>query len=228
MFNSLKARATDLKKSVSANGILETVKLICSTLSDVNFDKEIGFSTQEPKLVPGEIEFSNQKLEGSLYLPARGRPFVKFLERQNFPKSYTFVDIGCGRGRVLWLAKTFGFAKVTGIEIDEELALAAKRNLIAKGLIEGTDFDIHAMNAADFIATDEKNIFFFYGPYISDKHLEAALTNLTRKKRENGDEQYMIYHCNICENSPLDRNKEFQKIADERVMGNRYFIYRAV
>lgn len=228
MFSNIKARAADFQKSVSANGVLDTLKLIYSTFADLKFDKEIGFSTQEPKLLPGLIEFNSEKHEGSLYLPARGEPFKKFLTRQKFSRTYTFTDIGCGRGRVLWLAKEYGFAKVIGIELDAELAADAKKNLSAKGLNEGSDFEIHAMNAADYVASADKNIFFFYGPYISDSDLMAVLKNLTRKKKETGEDQYMVYHCNVTPDTPLDRNSAFLKVGDVRILGNRYFIYKAV
>jgi SAM-dependent methyltransferase len=39
-----------------------------------------------------------------------------------------FVDVGCGRGRVLYLARDRGFARVVGVDIDESLAMDAQRN----------------------------------------------------------------------------------------------------
>lgn len=42
---------------------------------------------------------------------------------------YTFVDIGCGKGRALLLAATNPFAEVVGIELNPGLAAIARRNL---------------------------------------------------------------------------------------------------
>ena len=44
------------------------------------------------------------------------------------PERSTFVDLGCGKGRVLVLATEFGFRRVVGVEIDPALAQTARRN----------------------------------------------------------------------------------------------------
>ncbi len=40
----------------------------------------------------------------------------------------SFVDLGCGKGRVLIVAAEFGFARVIGVELSPELARTARRN----------------------------------------------------------------------------------------------------
>jgi SAM-dependent methyltransferase len=42
-----------------------------------------------------------------------------------------FVDFGCGKGRALYLAARYPFARVVGIELDSRLAQVARRNLMA-------------------------------------------------------------------------------------------------
>jgi SAM-dependent methyltransferase len=42
--------------------------------------------------------------------------------------SYAFVDLGCGKGRVLLLASTYPFRQVLGIELHTDLAETARRN----------------------------------------------------------------------------------------------------
>jgi SAM-dependent methyltransferase len=44
-------------------------------------------------------------------------------------EAYTFVDIGAGKGRALLLASEFPFRKVLGVELNEELAQIAQRNI---------------------------------------------------------------------------------------------------
>jgi len=227
MFKDLKARASDFIKSFRVNGWGETLKLTFSTIADFNFDKKIGISTERSKYIPHPVEFADEFHKGSLYLPTRGVPFLKFLKKLNLPKHYTFVDIGCGRGRVLWLAKSYGFVKVVGVEIDGELSADAEKNLSGKGLKLGEDFEVYQMNAANYLPKSDKNIFYFYGPYISDKDLNSILKNLTRKKSETGADQFMIYHCNVRATTPLDSTEAFEKIGDEKIQGNRYFIYKA-
>jgi len=47
------------------------------------------------------------------------------LEARNF----TFVDLGCGKGRALLLARDFGFKQIVGLELSAVLAEAARANL---------------------------------------------------------------------------------------------------
>jgi SAM-dependent methyltransferase len=42
---------------------------------------------------------------------------------------YTFVDIGCGKGRVVMLASEYGFHEVIGVELNPQLAAVAQKNL---------------------------------------------------------------------------------------------------
>jgi SAM-dependent methyltransferase len=43
--------------------------------------------------------------------------------------AYSFVDVGAGKGRALLLAAELPFRKVIGVEVSEELALMAQRNV---------------------------------------------------------------------------------------------------
>jgi len=43
--------------------------------------------------------------------------------------NYTFLDIGCGKGRVAMLASNYPFHQIIGIEIDTQLIAIARQNL---------------------------------------------------------------------------------------------------
>jgi SAM-dependent methyltransferase len=43
---------------------------------------------------------------------------------------YSFVDVGAGKGRALLLAAEFPFRKVIGVELSEELAHTARKNVV--------------------------------------------------------------------------------------------------
>ena len=52
------------------------------------------------------------------------------LEPSSFRISdYAFVDIGCGKGRVVLLASEYAFREVVGVELNPQLASTARRNL---------------------------------------------------------------------------------------------------
>jgi SAM-dependent methyltransferase len=47
--------------------------------------------------------------------------------------AYTFVDVGCGKGRALLLAAEAPFRKVVGVELNEDLARIARQNVTQWG-----------------------------------------------------------------------------------------------
>lgn len=44
-------------------------------------------------------------------------------------EGYSFVDVGAGKGRALFLAAEFGFRKIVGVELNPDLARIAQLNL---------------------------------------------------------------------------------------------------
>ena len=64
------------------------------------------------------------------YLPSPPRVTQWMLDRVGVqPATTTFVDLGCGKGRVVLLAAQRPFRRVVGIEISSELAAIARANL---------------------------------------------------------------------------------------------------
>jgi predicted RNA methylase len=55
------------------------------------------------------------------------RRWIEMPPRQDI-RDYTFVDFGCGKGRMLLLASELPFREVIGVELNATLAAAAKRN----------------------------------------------------------------------------------------------------
>jgi SAM-dependent methyltransferase len=67
-----------------------------------------------------------------LYLPSPGKVTTWMLDRIGVePRSTTFVDLGCGKGRVVLTAAQRPFARVVGVEISTELATIARANVVA-------------------------------------------------------------------------------------------------
>ncbi|MDP9050111.1 MAG: class I SAM-dependent methyltransferase [Acidobacteriota bacterium] len=63
--------------------------------------------------------------------PSRFRNIVGRWQVSNPPHplaDYTFVDIGCGKGRALLLSAEYGFREVVGVELNPSLAAIARSN----------------------------------------------------------------------------------------------------
>ena len=77
-----------------------------------------------------------------------------------------FLDIGCGKGRVLCVAAHHEFTKLTGIDLSKELCDKAKKNLIiTKQKIPLLDFSLINNDAFYFKIPADVDCIFFFNPF---------------------------------------------------------------
>lgn len=84
------------------------------------------------------------------------------------PGGFTFVDIGCGKGKVLLSAMTLPFAKIIGVEFSPYLCEIAQRNVNCARLLRHrcSNIEIICADAVDWVVPpDDPTILFFYNPF---------------------------------------------------------------
>jgi SAM-dependent methyltransferase len=106
--------------------------------------------------------------------------------RENL-KTFTFIDLGCGKGRTLLVASNLGFRQVIGVEFVSELVEIARTNLAKRGISNAVV--LHA-DAAEFRFPNSDTVVYLYNPFSQDV-LRKVIVNL----RECLSEQrvYIIY-----------------------------------
>jgi predicted RNA methylase len=97
------------------------------------------------------------------YEPIRYPRAGRILDRLRLTSDDIFVDMGCGKGRVVFVAAIRNIKKAVGIELDEKLFGAARDNLRTIKLPHSPVEFINA-DAATFDIT-EGTIFYFYHPF---------------------------------------------------------------
>jgi SAM-dependent methyltransferase len=124
--------------------------------SDAEFDARHGTDTAG-SVEPGDLgigDTDTSKL-AIRYLPSPLRVTSWMLDRIGIdPRECSFVDLGCGKGRVLLVAAQRPFRKIVGVEISTDLAAIASRNvdrfrppseLVPSITVENTDVRKFAM-----------------------------------------------------------------------------------
>lgn len=119
---------------------IETNKIISRSSHDISFNKDM------------------QDYQPTFY--GRLEKMIKYLK---LTSEDVFVDLGCGKGRVVFFASLRRLKKVIGVELDKELFLAAQKNLvnlkIKRTPIEFVNFDVSNFDVK------EGTIFFFFNPF---------------------------------------------------------------
>jgi SAM-dependent methyltransferase len=93
------------------------------------------------------------------------------------PHAFTFVDLGCGKGRALIIAAELGFERVFGIEFAAQLISVAQQNLEKLALMNIVRV-VHG-NAADFRFPPDDLVVFLYNPFGASV-MEKVVANLPR------------------------------------------------
>ena len=112
-----------------------------------------------------------------------------------FPENFSFVDLGCGKGRAVLVASHFPFRKLLGVEVASELCEAARANIASKP---------EWASRASILNQDPSTVTYPHTPLVVllfhpvlAPVLRRAVANLERQFRRTPRETYVV-----CANNP--------------------------
>lgn len=135
---------------------------------------------------------------------------IKFLKKEkklDF-SMFNFIDLGCGAGKTLIIARKYNFKNLLGIEIEKNLS-----NIALNNLNRYKNITIKNMDILNYNLYKNDTIFYLYNPF-SELFLKKFL-----KKINHLDSIYIIY--NNYEFS-YDLFKYFKIIFDKKVGKNKF------
>lgn len=135
---------------------------------------------------------------------------IKFLKKEkkiDFSK-FNFIDVGCGAGKTLIIARKYKFKNLLGIEIEKKLS-----NIAANNLNRYKNITIKNMDILSYNLYKNDTVFYLYNPF-SELFLKKFL-----KKINNLNNIYIIY--NNYEFS-YDLLKYFKIIFNKKVGKNKF------
>jgi hypothetical protein len=108
----------------------------------------------------------------SMYIPARpasARAALQALPVRD-PRDYTLIDIGSGKGRVMFLAAEYPFRRIVGVESVGELHAATERNIQRYRHRARRCPSIEAVHAKaqDYAWPADPLVLFFFNPFPAD------------------------------------------------------------
>jgi len=84
----------------------------------------------------------------------------------------TFIDYGCGAGRVLFIAAESGFGRTIGLELSPALVEICEANIASYARPRGCgEISVVQHNAMTYVPGGEVNVFFFFVPFGREVYL---------------------------------------------------------
>jgi SAM-dependent methyltransferase len=113
---------------------------------------------------------------------------------------YTFIDIGCGKGRPLIVASEYPFALALGYDISEDLVKTANANgaVMARRFPQRPPIRAVTANVADLAVPSGKVVVFMYNPFGPD--LMASLLSKLEEGLSSGaiEHLFVVYDIPVC------------------------------
>jgi SAM-dependent methyltransferase len=112
------------------------------------------------------------------------RRLFREVPAQSFAGS--FIDYGCGRGRMTVMAGSRPFTRVIGLELSEQLRSEALDNLRRSRVPRCCPVDVLGVDAAEFEVPDDVSAVYFYNPFgavTMQAVLECIARSLDRRSR---------------------------------------------
>ncbi len=148
------------------------------------FDLTRGVDTSGYEVV-SRLTLAGTDRAGFNYLPirpSRARQVLRELPIED-PSEYSFVDLGSGKGRMLFIACELAFQRIVGVEFAQELHLRATQNIASYRSAKRRCRHMESvyMDAADYPMPPGKLVLYLFNPFGPTvlrkvlKNLEASL-----------------------------------------------------
>jgi SAM-dependent methyltransferase len=147
-----------VRHSAASSGLRRTladifIKIVINSIGynaerDPSFDSRYGTDTTG-RIQTGDLGVADASVleTARLYLPSPPRVTRWMLQNVGIDHSdFTFVDLGCGKGRVLLVASEFAFRAIHGVDISAELCNTARINATVYRPASRKCRDIHVHN----------------------------------------------------------------------------------
>ncbi|WP_394839414.1 class I SAM-dependent methyltransferase [Pendulispora rubella] len=160
------------------------------------FDASFGIETTEPVAVTPRDFVDGSHASAIWYFPSLPEVFASVMRTLDVrAEDFTFVDIGCGKGRVLVMAGQWPFRQVLGVEASTAVSRVARKNLgkvasrTAMGVITG--------NALSFEMPPGDLLLYLYNPFSKFEAYVEFLRHLEDSLRREPRRVVLVYVCPV-------------------------------
>jgi SAM-dependent methyltransferase len=188
-------------RSAFLRGFLATLQLLSS---ERKYEKKFRIKSSSIK-----------RSTSSEFFHYQGAPYIVLLrifkEVTKKTAIFDFIDIGCGKGRAVFVAEYSGYNKLMGIELDNELVGEALENM-NRYPFKRKDSEINFIhvNALEYDYRDKPTVYFLFNPF-NEKVLSEVLDRILASTKS---ETWFIYvnpmYKKPFEERPFEVEKQFK------------------
>lgn len=120
--------------------------------------------------------------------------FVQMLKHVPDTAGSVFLDVGCGKGMMLYFATRFGFRKYMGLDISPTLINIARENFRKLNLVFDHELIVEDVRNIDPMRLNEVNVIYLYNPF-SAGILESFL-QILKKSQILAPRTVWLVYCN--------------------------------
>lgn len=149
------------------------------------------------KTIKKSEDKKNENVNYYNYLPTSYFFLEELFTKYKFEPTDYFVDIGCGKGRVLIMAMLFGAQNVCGIEVSKEICDELEMNLEKVTRIQQLKKIKHEIinkSILDIEIQKDWNKFFMFKPFNNEISREIIKKIYLAKKNDERNNYLYLYH----------------------------------
>jgi SAM-dependent methyltransferase len=191
------------------------------------FDERYGVETSRMVGLGALDGLGRHGADAVYYWPTREEEF-ELVMRSVGPLEYrdfVFIDIGCGKGRVVLLAAGLPFKRVIGLDFSPRLIEQAQRNIEQySGPRRASSVDVRVGDAAEFSFPEGNLLLYMFDPF-GPAVMEKMLANLEAARRQSSRQVTLLYYSpEYCE---LVQAAGFELLAEGCGENWPWHVYRA-
>ncbi len=139
-------------------------------------------------------------------------------------RDFTFIDLGCGKGRTLLMASDYGFRKIVGVELLPALHQIAVQNLRQYKSASQQCFALNAIcaDATAYTLPEDPLVLYLFNPF-PESGMRQVAANLEQTLRAHPRPLFVLYHNPLLEHT-LSENGALRKM----VGAQQYSIFGSV
>jgi CelD/BcsL family acetyltransferase involved in cellulose biosynthesis/SAM-dependent methyltransferase len=198
-------------RSLRSRGVMTTARSAARYLTsrrlDPRKDYDAKFGVDTAGMIPlwTLVNDSEAIQGGNPYHPVDEETLEIALKSLNIDFSeYSFVDLGCGKGKALLIASEFGFRSLVGVEFVGVLANVARDNMRRRGV---KNAEILNIDARQYSFPDRRSVIFMFNPF-GPEIMAAVVDKILRSE---ADDQIIVY-CVPGHSRILEESGAFSKI----------------